>query len=60
MKKSFVDRIIREGSVDTRKYRYIVRAVYTLTEQYGVIERLPLNYLDTTAALHGWETVARV
>lgn len=44
---------MRELIVDTRKYRYICADCCDHSE----IRRLPLEYLDTTAALDGWETV---
>lgn len=45
----FIERVIKESIVDTRKYRYIVKD--------GNIMRLPINYLDTTAVIDGWEVV---
>lgn len=47
MKESFVNRIIKNGIVDTHDYRY----VYYVYEEYGVIKRIKLSMLDTTAAL---------
>lgn len=47
MTKAFIERVITESIVDTRKYRYIVKD--------GKIMRLPIKYLDTTAAIYGWE-----
>lgn len=49
MKKEFIERVIREGIVDTRKYRYIMKAPKIL--------RLPRIYLDTTKAIDEWEVV---
>ena len=57
MKKDFIDRVIREGIVDTKTYRYIRKDVTNATEQWMEIRRLPLSALDTTAAIDGWETV---
>ncbi len=57
MKKEFIDRITRERIVDTRKYRYVIKECYNATEQWAEIRRLPLEDLDTTAAIDGWETV---
>lgn len=49
----FFGRVMREGVVDTRKYRYVLR-----TRCEGdYIERIALNDLDTVAALDGWEIV---
>lgn len=53
MKKSLLDKIIREGTVDTRNYRYKQEWFADRIE----IQRLPLSYLDTTMAINGWETV---
>ena len=53
MKKEFVEKVMRELIVDTRKYRYIFADCCDRSE----IRRLPLEYLDRTAALDGWETV---
>lgn len=57
MKRDFIERVIRERVVDTRKYRYTIKERQTVTEQYAEIRRLPLSDLDTTAAIDGWETV---
>lgn len=53
MKKEFIEKVIRLGSVDTDKYRYVAREYPDRLE----VQRLPLSDLDTTAALDGWETV---
>lgn len=53
MKKIFMEKIIRLGSVDTRLYRYVSREY----PDKLAIERIPLSDLGTTAALDGWETV---
>lgn len=59
----FYDRVLREGSVDTRTYRYVVKH----DEEYQVdldrfvrrtrILRLPIKDLGTTAALDDWQGV---
>lgn len=49
MTKQFEEKVIREHIVDTKNYRYTVKD--------NTIQRLPLEYLDTTAALTEWETV---
>lgn len=49
----FERRVIKEGIVDTAKYRYVYR-------EYGYraeIVRLPIEYLDTTKVADGWEVV---
>ena len=53
MKKIFENKVIRNGIVDTKKYRYILRT----TLYGGVIERIPIEYLDTTMVINGWEIV---
>ncbi len=53
MKQELIDRIIREGAVDTDKYRYR----YESDNKGARIKRLPLDMLDTTAAINGWEVV---
>ena len=53
MTKAFIDKVIRNGIVDTANYRYAYRADKTR----AVVERLPINQLDTTAALEQWEVV---
>ena len=53
MNTKFIDRVIRVGVVDTKAYRY----VYRVDKTRAVVERLPINQLDTTAALEPWEVV---
>ena len=57
MTKEFIGKVIRDGIVDTKTYRYIRKDVTGLTEQWMEIRRIPLSALDTTAAIDGWETV---
>lgn len=56
MTKTFVARVIRERIVDTRTYRYTVKDC----GDHAEIRRLPLDCLDTTAAIDGWEIVAEI
>ena len=56
MKKEFLNRILYEGVVDTRKYRYIANNPGASI----VIRRLPIKDLDTTATIDGWETVCKI
>ena len=49
MTKEFENRVNKEGSVDTKNYRYCVRD--------NKIVRIALDKLDTTAALTDWEIV---
>lgn len=53
MKQELIDRIIREAVVNTDKYRYL----YETDNKGARIKRLPLDMLDTTAAINGWEVV---
>ena len=57
MKKSFEARVLRDRTVDTRKYRYTVANCHDASRQWLEIRRLPLEDLGTTAALTDWETV---
>ena len=49
MRRTFYEKVKKYGSVDTRKYRYVL-------EDYGNVARLPLEYLDTTAE-DGWKII---
>ena len=53
MTKIFEQKVINHGIIDTRNYRYI----YVAGNISACIKRLPLELLDTTAAIDGWETV---
>ena len=53
MTKAFRDKVLRNGSGDTKTYRYRV----VECGDHGEIRRIRIEYLDTTAALNGWETV---
>lgn len=52
--RAFVDRVIRDGVVDTAKYRYRAMEYADRIE----VQRLERIELDTTYAIDGWETVA--
>ena len=52
----FEKKVIREGIVDTAKYRYVTRDV----KGDLAIYRLPIEMLDTTAALTDWELVKNI
>ena len=60
MTNAFIERLMRERSIDTRNYRYIVTEEHDADRQYAEIKRLPLDELDTTKAIDGWETVKRI
>ena len=60
MTHEFIKKVIDEGIVDTRNYRYVAKTAYTATEAYIQIKRLPIKDLDTTAAIDGWETVKEI
>lgn len=53
MKKEFFDKIIKNGVVDTKKYRYI----YIVPAEKAEIRRIAIDLLDTTATIDGWEVV---
>ena len=55
MKKEFLERVKWERIVDTRKYRYVLDDDISL--ERPLIKRLPIEDLDTTAAIAGWEVV---
>ena len=55
MTKKFVKKVKLYGVVDTRKYRY----VYRNDGASAWIDRLPIDWLDTTHAIDGWKTVKR-
>ena len=57
MKQSLINRTIRERIVDTTKYRYVAKDMCDDKEAWLEIWRLPLDLLDTTGAIDGWETV---
>lgn len=49
--KKFLEKVLHDRIVDTKQHRYRVN------ESTGYIERIPIEYLDTTKALEGWEQV---
>lgn len=55
MTKKFIEKVKWYGTVDTRNYRY----VYHVDATSAWIERLPIEWLDTTKAIDGWEIVKR-
>lgn len=57
MTKTIRDRVLRGETVDTKKYRYMLKHCYDAEKQWAEIRRLPLDCLDTTVAIDGWETV---
>ena len=53
MTKTFREKILKNGTVNTKNYRYHV-AQYP---EHCEIRRIQLEYLDTTAAIDEWEIV---
>ena len=49
--KKFIEKVLHDRIIDTKKYRYRVN------ESSGYIERIPIEYLDTTKVLEEWEQV---
>lgn len=49
--KKFIEKVLHDRIVDTKQYRYRVN------ESTGYIERIPIEYLDTTKALEEWGQV---
>lgn len=43
MRRSFYEKVKKNGTVDTKNYRYVL-------EDFGNVARLPIKYLDTTKA----------
>lgn len=60
MTKNFEAKVLRELTVDTAKYRYNVKVNYGYDKVTKGIYRLPINDLDTTAAIDGWELVKEI
>lgn len=64
MTEKFRQKVLHDRLVDTAKYRYIAEDEAVATENGMVyrttIKRLPLESLDTTAAIDGWETVLTI
>lgn len=62
VKEDFLRKVVEEGIVDTRKYRYLCEGRQDLSGDYAklfyAVIRLPLELLDTTAVYDGWEEVA--
>lgn len=54
MTNKFFERVMKERTVDTRNYRYLI------DEREGAIVRLRIEYLDTTRALDEWEVVTKL
>ena len=55
MKKEFIERVIAEWVVDTKKYRYI----YDPICEIAYIKRLRRSLIGTTAAYGNWEVVKK-
>ena len=55
MTRKFIEKVKLYGMVDTRNYRYVYRA----DSVNAWIERLPIEWLDTTRAIDGWKIVKR-
>ena len=53
MTKMFRGKVLQNGTVDTKAYRYR----FVECGDHGEIRRVRIECLGTTAALDGWETV---
>ena len=53
MTNTLREKVLQNGTVDTKTYRYR----FVECGDHGEIRRIPIDYLDTTAAIDGWETV---
>lgn len=58
--RAFIARVRAERIVDTRAYRYVAKECYNADKQWLEIRRLPIDDLDTTKSIDGWETVAKI
>jgi len=58
MTENFIRRLVREWTVDTKKYRYVLSE----SDKYQgfLVKRLPLALLGTTGAIDGWEIIGKV
>ena len=56
MTRKFIEKVRQQGIVDTQNYRY----VYHADSVSAWIDRLPIDWLDTTRAIDAWETVKRL
>lgn len=56
VKKEFLKKVIKYGSIDTPNYRYRTRNITKAEYQYGIIERIPLEALPATN--EDWQLVA--
>lgn len=60
MTVEFEKKVMREGIVDTKKYRYVVKECHDSNSQWAEIRRLPIEKLDTISAAGEWETVKAI
>lgn len=66
LKKSFLEKVIKEEIVDTRKYRYKTYEYTAVNEndefyKFWIIKRIDIDYVDTTRYLDEifWEPIAQ-
>lgn len=57
MKKTFRERVLKEGMVDTKKYRYIAKEQRNYEKQWVEIWRIPLASLGTTETCANWQVM---
>ena len=57
MNKQIREQVLNGEIVDTETYRYVLKTCCDHENQWAEIRRIPIEYLDTTAAINGWETV---
>lgn len=60
MTKALILKVLHEGTVDTKNYRYTCREAHNEHGQWLEIIRLPLACLGTTSAIDGWERVKQL
>lgn len=56
VKKEFLRKVMKLGSIDTQKFRYRKKNITTQEYQYAIITRIPLDELPCTD--EEWELVA--
>lgn len=56
MTGKFIDRVLREEIVNTRKYQYQIMVI----DHSWYIIRLPIEWVDTVFESDGWEVVREI
>lgn len=61
LKKNFLEKVVKENYVETKKYHYRTTNVTEPKHQYYIIKRIPKETIETTSILNdkNWEVVAK-